>query len=76
MVIGLDVVLADGTSVSADLVVSGLGVTQTVLRLLSAREIDERLRHRIRNIHYDLKMIEFNGASPLPREIRALLEQR
>ena len=30
----------------------------------------------VRNIHYDLKMIEFNGTSPLPREIRSLLEQR
>jgi len=47
------IALADGTRVSADLVVSGLGVPQTVLRLLSGREIDERLRHRIRNIHYD-----------------------
>jgi beta-carotene ketolase (CrtO type) len=47
------IVLADGTSVSADVVVSGLGVPQTVLRLLAAREIEERLRHRIRNIHYD-----------------------
>jgi hypothetical protein len=30
----------------------------------------------VRNIHYDLKMMEFNGASPLPGEIRAILEQR
>ncbi len=30
----------------------------------------------VRNIHYDLKMIEFNGTSPLPREIRALVDQR
>ena len=30
----------------------------------------------VRNIHYDLKMMEFNGTSPLPGEIRAILEQR
>ncbi|MGD9723539.1 MAG: hypothetical protein AB7O59_19345 [Pirellulales bacterium] len=29
----------------------------------------------VRNIHYDLRMIEFNGTNPLPGEIRALLEQ-
>jgi hypothetical protein len=30
----------------------------------------------VRNIHYDLKMIEFNGAEPLPGEIRSLLGER
>ncbi len=30
----------------------------------------------VRNIHWDLQMVEFNGASPSPREIRTLLEQR
>ena len=30
----------------------------------------------VRNIHWDLQMMEFNGASPSPREIRTLLEQR
>ena len=47
------ITLADGTTVSADVVISGLGVPQTVLRLLDGFEIEERLRHRIRNIHYD-----------------------
>jgi phytoene dehydrogenase-like protein len=47
------IVLADGTEVGAGLVVSGLGVPQTVLRLLSGTEIGERLRHRISNVHYD-----------------------
>ena len=28
----------------------------------------------VRNIHWDLQMSEFNGVSPLPREIRALAE--
>jgi hypothetical protein len=30
----------------------------------------------VRNIHWDLQMVEFNGGSPSPREIRTLLEQR
>jgi hypothetical protein len=30
----------------------------------------------VRNIHWDLQMMEFNGTSPLPREIRALVEQK
>ncbi len=30
----------------------------------------------VRNIRWDLQMTEFNGVNPLPREIRALLEQR
>ncbi len=30
----------------------------------------------VRNIHWDLQMIHFNGASPLPQEIRSLVEQR
>ena len=30
----------------------------------------------VRKFHWDLLMEEFNGVQPLPREIRALLEQR
>jgi hypothetical protein len=30
----------------------------------------------VRNVQWDLLIEEFNGVSPLPREIRALLEQR
>ena len=30
----------------------------------------------VRNIHWDLQMDEFNGNSPLPREIRSLLQTR
>jgi hypothetical protein len=30
----------------------------------------------VRNIHADLLMDEFNTGSPLPREIRAILDQR
>lgn len=30
----------------------------------------------VRNIHWDLQLSEFNSASPLPREVRSMLEQR
>lgn len=30
----------------------------------------------VRNIHWDLQMIEFNGVKPLPAEIRGLLDSR
>ncbi len=30
----------------------------------------------VRDFRWDLQMVEFNGVSPLPGEIRALLEQR
>ena len=30
----------------------------------------------VRNIQFDLQMIEINGTNPLPGEIRAILEQR
>lgn len=30
----------------------------------------------VRNCRWDLRMEEFNGMSPLPREIRALMEQK
>ena len=29
----------------------------------------------VRNIQWDLQLVEFNGVSPLPREIRSLLEE-
>ncbi len=45
--------LADGTEVAADLVVSALGIPQTVLRLLSDVDVPTRLTERINNIHYD-----------------------
>jgi phytoene dehydrogenase-like protein len=45
--------LADGSRVSAGVVVSNLGLAQTVLRLLRDARVDHRLRRRIANIHYD-----------------------
>ena len=45
--------LADGETVHADLVVSGLGMPQTVLGLLPSVPRPARVDHRLRNIHYD-----------------------
>ena len=45
--------LTDGSQISADLVVSDLGLGQTVLRLLRDVPVDRCLQRRIRNIHYD-----------------------
>ena len=45
--------LSDGSRIAADLVVSDLGLGQTVLRLLRGVAVDHRLRRRIENIHYD-----------------------
>ena len=37
---------------------------------------DGQIRLRsVRNFHWDLQMVHFNGATPLPREIQILLEQ-
>lgn len=30
----------------------------------------------VRNVHWDLQMLEFNTAAPLPREIRSMLDQK
>jgi phytoene dehydrogenase-like protein len=45
--------LADGSRMDAGIVVSGLGLPQTVLRLLRDTDTDPDLVRRIRNIHYD-----------------------
>jgi beta-carotene ketolase (CrtO type) len=45
--------LKRGETVSADLVVSGLGLTQTVLRLMRNVGVNERIVQRLKNIHYD-----------------------
>ena len=29
----------------------------------------------VRNFHWDLQLVEFNGGNPLPREIQSLVEQ-
>ena len=45
--------LADGSHIGAGLVVSGLGLPQTLLRLLRNAPVDGGLARRIRNINYD-----------------------
>ncbi len=45
--------LTDGSRVATELVVSDLGLSQIVLRLLRDTPVDERLRRRIANVHYD-----------------------
>ncbi len=45
--------LADGSIVTADLVVSGLGLPQTVLELLAGTPLARRTANRLRNVHYD-----------------------
>jgi len=51
------VLLKDGTRVAARLVVSDLGVPQTVLRLLQDTPIADKILHRVRNINYDRAQI-------------------
>ena len=45
--------LADGTFVGADIVVSDLGLPQTVLQLMRSGEVAEKIRHRLGNVVYD-----------------------
>jgi hypothetical protein len=57
-----------------------LTVIDPKLRVMAVYQIDdtsgEIALKSVRNISWDLQMTEFNAASPLPREIRSLLEQR
>ena len=50
------------------------------LRVLGVYHIDmtsgEIVLKSVRNIHWDLQLGVFNGKSPLPREVQALLEQK
>ena len=55
--------LADGTQVRARLVVSDLGVPQTLLRLLRDMRIDDKVLHRVRNIHYDRSQIMWGNVA-------------
>ncbi|MGZ4286575.1 MAG: phytoene desaturase family protein [Solirubrobacteraceae bacterium] len=45
--------LSDGSRIEADVVISDLGLAQTVLRLMRDVDSAQRLRRRIGNIHYD-----------------------
>jgi len=56
-----------------------LTVVDPDMRVISVYHIDakgEITLKSVRNIHWDLQMVDFNSSSPLPREIRALLEQK
>ena len=56
-----------------------LTVIDPKLRVMSIYHIDLQsgaiTLRGVRNFHWDLQMMEFNGSAPLPREIQALLEQ-
>ena len=45
--------LKSGDTVGASVVVSELGLPQTVLRLMRTVKVNERIAHRLKNIHYD-----------------------
>jgi phytoene dehydrogenase-like protein len=45
--------LSDGSAVDASVVVSDLGLNQTVLHLLRNHDVAQRVRQRLRNVHYD-----------------------
>ena len=49
-------------------------------RVMSVYHVDaksgEIVLKSVRNIHWDLQMIEFNAVSPLPREIRSQLNRQ
>lgn len=51
------VLLSSGARLNARLVVSSLGVPQTLLRLLKDTPISDRIMHRVKNIHYDRAQI-------------------
>ncbi len=75
----------DGGGLSVVNAVSGehtqqLTVLDPQLRVLSVYHVDldtgEIVLKSVRNIRWDLQMTEFNAQTPLPREIRAIVEQR
>jgi hypothetical protein len=57
-----------------------LTVVDPELRVVGVYHIDsatgEIVLKSVRNIHWDLQMVEFNGSNPTPREIRTHIEQR
>jgi hypothetical protein len=57
-----------------------LTVIDPEMRVMSVYHIEtstgQIVLKSVRNFHWDLQMLEFNGTNPLPREIRAMLEQK
>lgn len=56
-----------------------LTVIDPQMRVVAVYNIDmskgEIALKSVRNIHWDLQMVEFNTPAPLPREIRSMLDQ-
>jgi hypothetical protein len=56
-----------------------LTVVDPAQRVIAVYHVDpsngELALRSVRNIQWDLRMVQFNGATPLPQEIRSLLEQ-
>ena len=56
-----------------------LTVVDPAQRVIAVYHVDpssgELSLRSVRNIQWDLRMVQFNGATPLPQEIRSLLEQ-
>ena len=61
--------LSDGSQIAARLVVSSLGVPQTMLRLARNYPISAKIRHRLQNVHYDRGQILWGNVAvhELPR---------
>lgn len=49
--------LKNGQTIDADIVVSNLGLPQTILRLLRDVQIEPKMARRLRNIHYDRSQV-------------------
>jgi len=49
--------LKNGTTVNADILVSNLGLPQTILRLMRDVSIEPKVERRLRNIHYDRSQV-------------------
>ena len=55
-----------------------LVVIEPELQVMAVYQIDamgEVVLKSVRNFHWDLQMEQFNGTSPLPREIRSQIDQ-
>src|SRR5437879_5367750 len=65
--------LGDGSRVRARTVVSGLGMPQTVLRLLRDQSVAARILQRLRNVHYDRGQLFWANVAvhELPRYLAA-----
>jgi len=70
--IALPQTLADGRQM--------LTIVDPRTRVVSVYQIDpvkgDIALKGVRNIHWDMQIDEYNGVSPLPAEIRSLVEQR